>query len=122
MRVAKEVGVRLNNELDILDEKRAYFEQENRQLKEELQASQNCRIQVENELGRVKLEVSEFKIFDANPRWMSITTGQCADLRSACPDAGLNPRKKNLENATKKTPQLVLTVEKLYCPLDPPNK
>ncbi|TPP65307.1 Protein SOGA2 [Fasciola gigantica] len=63
VRVAKEVGVRLNNELDILDEKRAYFEQENRQLKEELQVSQNRRIQVENELGRVKLEVSTQTFF-----------------------------------------------------------
>lgn len=71
VRVAKEVGVRLNNELDILDEKRAYFEQENRQLKEELQVSQNCRIQVENELGRVKLEMDKLKtekgILDKGP-------------------------------------------------------
>ncbi|VDP80831.1 unnamed protein product [Echinostoma caproni] len=70
-RVAKEVGVRLNNELDILDEKRAYFEQENRQLKEELQSSQNRRIQVENELGRVKLEMDKLKtekgILDKGP-------------------------------------------------------
>ncbi|THD27222.1 Prefoldin [Fasciola hepatica] len=71
VRVAKEVGVRLNNELDILDEKRAYFEQENRQLKEELQVSQNRRIQVENELGRVKLEMDKVKsekgILDKGP-------------------------------------------------------
>ncbi|VDP41979.1 unnamed protein product, partial [Schistosoma curassoni] len=56
LRVAKEVGVRLNNELDLLDEKRVYYEEENRQLNEELQTSQNKRIAVENELGRLKLE------------------------------------------------------------------
>ncbi|KAK4467641.1 hypothetical protein MN116_008583 [Schistosoma mekongi] len=61
LRVAKEVGVRLNNELDLLDEKRVYYEEENRQLNEELQTSQNKRIAVENELGRLKLEFDKLK-------------------------------------------------------------
>ncbi|CAH8600840.1 unnamed protein product [Heterobilharzia americana] len=61
LRVAKEVGVRLNNELDLLDEKRVYYEEENRQLNEELQTSQNRRIAVENELGRLKLEFDKLK-------------------------------------------------------------
>ncbi|VEL30570.1 unnamed protein product [Protopolystoma xenopodis] len=61
MRVAKEVGVRLNSELDLLDEKRAYHEEENRQLKEELQCSQQRRITLENELGRMRLEVRQNK-------------------------------------------------------------
>ncbi|KAF7258532.1 hypothetical protein EG68_05211 [Paragonimus skrjabini miyazakii] len=61
IRVAKEVGVQLNNELDMLDERRAYFEEENRQLKEELQVSQNRRISVENELGRLRLEMEKVK-------------------------------------------------------------
>ncbi|KER28311.1 hypothetical protein T265_04840 [Opisthorchis viverrini] len=71
IRVAKEVGVRLNNELDILDEKRAFYEQENHQLKEELQACHNRRIAVENELGRLKLEAEKLKaeqgILDKGP-------------------------------------------------------
>ncbi|KAL3308012.1 hypothetical protein Ciccas_013463, partial [Cichlidogyrus casuarinus] len=61
LRVAKEVGVRLNSELDMLDEKKAYYEQENRQLKEELQITNNRRISVENELGRMKLDVEKLK-------------------------------------------------------------
>ncbi|KAA3682032.1 uncharacterized protein DEA37_0011843 [Paragonimus westermani] len=71
IRVAKEVGVQLNNELDMLDERRAYFEEENRQLKEELQISQNRRISVENELGRIRLEMEKVKtekgILDKGP-------------------------------------------------------
>ncbi|KAF5405776.1 M protein repeat protein [Paragonimus heterotremus] len=71
IRVAKEVGVQLNNELDMLDERRAYFEEENRQLKEELQVSQNRRISVENELGRLRLEMEKVKaekgILDKGP-------------------------------------------------------
>nr|CAH8866808.1 unnamed protein product [Trichobilharzia regenti] len=71
LRVAKEVGVRLNNELDLLDEKRVYYEEENRQLNEELQTSQNKRIAVENELGRLKLEFDKLKnekgAFDKGP-------------------------------------------------------
>ncbi|VDN13571.1 unnamed protein product [Dibothriocephalus latus] len=59
LRVAKEVGVRLNNELDALEEKRHFYENENQQLKDELQVCQNRRITSENELDRLRLEVRE---------------------------------------------------------------
>ncbi|VDQ12528.1 unnamed protein product [Trichobilharzia regenti] len=75
MRVAKEVGVRLNNELDLLDEKRVYYEEENRQLNEELQTSQNKRIAVENELGRLKLEAKA-----ANQVGNNIETTKCLGI------------------------------------------
>ncbi|CAL8081169.1 unnamed protein product [Calicophoron daubneyi] len=71
IRVAKEVGVRLNNELDVLDEKRAFYEEENRQLKEELETCQNQRILAQNDLGRLRLEVEKVKnekgILDKGP-------------------------------------------------------
>lgn len=56
--MAKEVTVRLNNELDILEEKRQFYEDENHQLKDELQICQNRRITSENEVDRLRLEVS----------------------------------------------------------------
>ncbi|CAH8657865.1 unnamed protein product [Dicrocoelium dendriticum] len=62
VRVAKEVSMRLNNELDMMDEKRTFYEEENRQLKEELQACHNRRITVENELGRLRLETEKLKV------------------------------------------------------------
>ncbi|BHF84099.1 positive regulation of microtubule motor activity [Sparganum proliferum] len=61
LRVAKEVGVRLNNELDALEEKRHFYENENQQLKDELQVCQNRRITSENELDRLRLELEKVK-------------------------------------------------------------
>uniref|UniRef100_A0A0X3NV93 Protein SOGA2 n=1 Tax=Schistocephalus solidus TaxID=70667 RepID=A0A0X3NV93_SCHSO len=61
LRVAKEVGVRLNNELDALEEKRHFYESENQQLKDELQVCQNRRITSENELDRLRLELEKVK-------------------------------------------------------------
>ncbi|VDL91467.1 unnamed protein product [Schistocephalus solidus] len=55
-----QVGVRLNNELDALEEKRHFYESENQQLKDELQVCQNRRITSENELDRLRLEVNDF--------------------------------------------------------------
>lgn len=48
----------MNNELDIVEEKRQFYEDENHQLKDELQICQNRRITSENEVDRLRLEVS----------------------------------------------------------------
>ncbi len=51
---------RLNNELDILEEKRHFYEGQSQQLKDELQICQTRRITSENEVDRLRIEVIIF--------------------------------------------------------------
>ena len=57
MHMAKEVSVRLHDELEFVEEKRLRVEEENRQLKEELEGSERDRIKLQNDIDRMKIEV-----------------------------------------------------------------
>ena len=57
LHMAKEVSVRLHDELEFVEEKRLRVEEENRQLKEELEGSERDRIKLQNDIDRMKIEV-----------------------------------------------------------------
>jgi hypothetical protein len=60
LRMAKEVSVRLHDELEFVEGKRTKFEDENARINERLKMSENERITLENQLERLRNDVSSF--------------------------------------------------------------
>ncbi|PAA80557.1 hypothetical protein BOX15_Mlig012311g2 [Macrostomum lignano] len=61
LRMAKEVSVRLHDELEFIEEKRSRLENENQKLKFELESSERERIRLENEIDRARLELDKVR-------------------------------------------------------------
>ncbi|PAA58551.1 hypothetical protein BOX15_Mlig017524g1, partial [Macrostomum lignano] len=71
LRTAKEVSVRLHDELEYIEQKRNRLEADNQRLKIQLESSEREKIRLENDMDRVRLELDKVKtdagISDAGP-------------------------------------------------------